>query len=81
MLQGLEYAHIMFGKLLWQDLLEPSIKLAREGFEISRDFANEATKNTNLGIFQHINAGEKIKLPELADTLENVSKFGTNGIT
>ncbi|XP_031787839.1 glutathione hydrolase 5 proenzyme [Nasonia vitripennis] len=78
MLRGLEYAHNMFGKLVWQDLFEPSITLAREGFEISRDFANEATKNTNLGIFQHINAGEKIKLPELANTLENVSKFGTN---
>ncbi|XP_011497680.1 PREDICTED: gamma-glutamyltranspeptidase 1-like [Ceratosolen solmsi marchali] len=78
MLRGLEYTHTMYGKLQWQDVVEPSIILAREGFEVSRDFAYETTRNVNLGLFRHINAGEILALPKLANTLELVSKFGTN---
>lgn len=79
MLRGLEYAHATHGKLSWQDVVEPSATLARKGFEVSRDFAYEATKNANLGIFGHINAGEILTLPKLASTLESVSQLGTNG--
>lgn len=71
----------MYGKLSWQEIVEPAAVLARKGFEISRDFANEVTKNFNLGTFQHISAGQFLTLPKLADTLEAVSKLGTKGIT
>lgn len=80
MLRGLEYTHKLYGKLSWREVVEPSIKLAQNGFEISRDFAHEATINTNLNVFGHINAGDKLVLPSLAKTLEVVSKFGANGI-
>jgi gamma-glutamyltranspeptidase len=80
LLRGLEYAHTMYGKLQWQDVVEPSAILAGKGFEVSRDFAYEATKNVNLGLFGHINGGETLMLPKLAKTLQLVSKFGTKGI-
>ncbi|XP_058808769.1 uncharacterized protein LOC131674242 isoform X2 [Phymastichus coffea] len=78
MLRGLQYAHTLYGKLLWQEVVEPAIQLAQDGFEISRDFAHEAVINVNLNIFGRVNAGEKLTLPTLAKTLETVSKFGVN---
>ena len=80
MLRGLEHAHTLYGKLSWHDVVEPSAILARNGFEISRDLADEATKNPNLGILAHINPRQILMLPKLASTLEAVSKFGTNGM-
>ena len=38
-LRGLEYIHHHYGSLPWSDLLRPAIKLARDGFEVSDDFA------------------------------------------
>ncbi|KAL7288659.1 hypothetical protein TKK_0017390 [Trichogramma kaykai] len=79
LLRGLEYAHkYIQGKLPWQDLVEPSINLAKNGFEISRDYANEATKNSDLGSFGSTNAGEILKIPKLASTLQIVSQFGAD---
>ncbi|KAK3753988.1 hypothetical protein QZH41_009263, partial [Actinostola sp. cb2023] len=34
-LKGLEFAHKKYGKLKWSEIIEPSIKLARDGFTIS----------------------------------------------
>lgn len=34
-LKGLELAHTMFGKLSWADVLDPAIKLARDGIPVS----------------------------------------------
>ncbi|XP_023246688.1 glutathione hydrolase 7-like [Copidosoma floridanum] len=76
LMRGLRHAHTLYGKLSWQILVEPAAKLAREGFEVSRDLAYEATKNTNLGIFEHVNAGQILMLPDLAFILEAVSKNG-----
>lgn len=36
-LRGLEAIHSKHGRLPWEDLFQPSIKLARDGFEINRD--------------------------------------------
>ncbi|KAF3912775.1 Gamma-glutamyltranspeptidase [Dactylellina cionopaga] len=36
-LRGLEYLHTKYGKLRWQKLIEPSIRLARYGFYVNKD--------------------------------------------
>ncbi|KAJ8682584.1 hypothetical protein QAD02_018376 [Eretmocerus hayati] len=78
LLRGVENAHAKYGKLSWQEVVMPSVILALKGFEVSRDFAYEATKNINSGIFEHINAGEILTLADLANTLEMVSSHGSD---
>ncbi|KAK6501406.1 hypothetical protein TWF481_009246 [Arthrobotrys musiformis] len=36
-LRGLEYLHDKYGKLTWKECLEPSIRLARDGFVVNKD--------------------------------------------
>lgn len=43
--KGFQKAHEKFGKLPWHDLVEPSIKLASEGFYVTAALAESIEKN------------------------------------
>lgn len=78
-LKGLEYAHTLKGNLPWSEVIEPSVALAKQGFVVSKEFASEVSKNTdNESLYGHLNAGDILKLNELADTLEAVARHGAN---
>ena len=52
--RGLEYIHDKYGKLEWKTVMAPAIKLAREGFVVSTDFAaamNLYTKYVGFDLF------------------------------
>tara|TARA_Y100001970_G_scaffold6943_2_gene7958 strand:- start:13094 stop:14812 length:1719 start_codon:yes stop_codon:yes gene_type:complete len=88
---GLHHALINYGTLSWQEVLEPAIQLAEQGFSIPHDLANILASPTykkrltsNEAAAQsyykkdksNYQAGEILKLPDLAWTLKQLSKNG-----
>jgi gamma-glutamyltranspeptidase/glutathione hydrolase len=88
--RGMEYAHSKYGRKPWKDLLEPAVKLARDGFPLSYGLS-ESLRSKNLSerlgqfpeakrIFLKDGAlyefGETFKQPDLARTLERIQKKG-----
>lgn len=88
---GLYLAHEKYGKLSWKELLQPSIQLAENGFELTWSLYSSATfYNSNSDIqfmkdyFRHDNGelvkfGEIWKQPELANTLKAIRDKGKDG--
>ena len=80
---GLVYANKKYGKLPLRQLIEPAIRLARDGFilyyEDAQDFRDKdlALFPTSKRIFQrdgrYYEQGELFKQPELARTLERIA--------
>jgi gamma-glutamyltranspeptidase/glutathione hydrolase len=81
---GLVYAEKKYGKLSLEKVIAPAIKLAREGFPLAWEDADDL-KDKHLGkfpesrrIFQRngnlFQAGDILKQPELANTLERIEK-------
>lgn len=80
---GMAYAERKYGKLGLARAMAPAIKLAREGFELSAEEANELRDNDlarfadSKRIFQRggqlYKAGEIFKQPQLAQTLERIA--------
>ncbi len=81
---GLVYAERKYGKLSLEKVIAPAIKLAREGFALAYEDAGDL-KDEDLAkfadskrIFQRdgnfYRAGEILKQPELARTLERIAK-------
>ena len=85
----LELAHMDHGKLTWEELFTPAIKLARDGFPISKrlHFLLERdkylkTKTTAADYFYTAAGNAKpvgtiLRNPELADTLARIAKEGS----
>ena len=88
--RGMEYAHSKYGRKPWKDLIDPAIKLARDGFPLSYGLS-ESLRSQNLverlsqfpeskRIFLKNGAlyefGETFKQPDLARTLERIQKKG-----
>ena len=88
---GLHQALIKYGTMTWQEVLEPSIKLAEEGFVVPHDLANilasprykqrlssndAAAKSYYKSDKSNYQAGEILKLPDLAWTLKQLSVNG-----
>ena len=81
---GLAYAQQHWGKLSLKQVMEPAIRLARDGFvldyEEARDFRNSelAQFPESRRIFQrdgdYYQPGETFKQPELAKTLERIAQ-------
>lgn len=82
LLKGLEFTQRLYGNLPWQDVVEPVAELAREGFVISKDLADEVAKNTDYEIFYAgpLNPGDRLQLHELTRTLDIVAHYGVTGI-
>lgn len=88
--RGLELAHRKHGKRDWATLVEPAIKLAAEGYEISYG-QSRSMRNAKLlakfpesrRIFQRdgvfIEPGERLYQPELASTLRRIAAQGSKG--
>ncbi len=85
--KGLEYAHRHYGTKPWGELVEPAIRLAREGFEIPYWLARSLRASKRLARFEesrriflkggeYYEPGERLVQPELAATLERIARHG-----
>ena len=85
---GLVAIHKKFGTLAWEDLVQPAIDLAREGYLVTekqqRSF--ESKKETFIALngsdtfyAQGFQAGDRVQNTALAETLESIAKFGKAG--
>jgi gamma-glutamyltranspeptidase/glutathione hydrolase len=87
---GLEEAHRKFGTVPWRDLLQPAIRLAREGFrtdaELTADLES-AQKERKIDRFvataarfypggKPLTPGSLLQQPDLAETLERIAEKG-----
>jgi gamma-glutamyltranspeptidase / glutathione hydrolase len=81
---GMVYASKKYGKLPLERIMRPAIKLAREGFPLAWEDANDLRDKRLAGfpesrrIFQrdgnYYKAGEIFRQPELASTLEHIAE-------
>jgi len=88
---GLYLAHQKYGNLPWADLVQPSIDLAKNGFELTWSLSRAAAffdANTQIQFlkdyFRKDNGeltqfGEIWKQPELANTLSEIRNHGHDG--
>ena len=86
---GLWRAHRDYGKLPWKRVVEPAIRLARDGFEVTYDLAGLlASRKERLCRFEAAcryfykpggepyQPGERFLQPDLADTLQVIADEG-----
>jgi gamma-glutamyltranspeptidase/glutathione hydrolase len=89
---GLALAHDRFGSLPWEQLLEPAIRLAREGFALSFGLRDSFRKEmedfdrypSSVKVFRRsdgalYDAGDVWVQPDLADTLQRIQQDGHAG--
>jgi gamma-glutamyltranspeptidase/glutathione hydrolase len=80
--KGMQVAHERFGVLPWARVVQPAIRLARDGFLVhpklaaGRDEAVEffADEVNFANYFAGMNAGARFKQPELAATFERIAR-------
>lgn len=88
--EGMVAAHKRFGKLKFADLLQPAVELARRGFPVSAQQANELNDERNNFIEYNPDGcaflatkawktGDTLHQPELAATLERIRDNGRTG--
>jgi gamma-glutamyltranspeptidase/glutathione hydrolase len=86
---GLWRAHQDYGKLPWKRVVEPAIRLARDGFEVTYDLAGLlASRKDRLCRFEAAcryfykpggepyEPGERLMQPDLADSLQAIAEYG-----
>lgn len=90
---GLYELHKKLGKKPWKELVEPAIKLARDGFTIDEYVAKAIARKPTLAKLQKspasaalwapggkpLEVGAIVKIPELATTLERIRDRGSDG--
>ena len=89
---GLEAAHRAYASRPWAELIAPAAELAREGFELTRPQAylhailDVILRHTDEGRAMYGNgesrlvAGDVLRLPELADTLDQLAERGADDL-
>jgi gamma-glutamyltranspeptidase/glutathione hydrolase len=78
--------HARFGKLPWAELFQPAIRLARDGFVVSKRMHNGLdlygrhvtgwAKQTYFPSGEPVAAGTTMRVPELAQTFERIAREG-----
>lgn len=89
LLPGLEAAHRAYGRLPWRDVVVPACELAQDGVRLTRSQAHihaildliirrsdEGRRVLSGPGGDRLAAGELLRLPDLADTLERVGRQG-----
>jgi gamma-glutamyltranspeptidase/glutathione hydrolase len=92
--RGLEYVHKKYGKLPWEQVMMPAVKVAREGFPVSADLVkqmNAAMTPTNRFLETDptwridfapngtlVKLGQTMTRQRYADTLETIAKRGAD---
>ena len=88
---GMWYAHQRYGHLAWSKLIQPAIKLARDGVVVTPSMAQAIqASGEHLGdasvrqVFFHqdgraYQVGERMRRPDLAHTLQLIAKKGAKG--
>jgi gamma-glutamyltranspeptidase/glutathione hydrolase len=89
---GLYELHQRYGRLEWQAVVAPALRLARDGFVVTRRLEHALAESVDLlrrfpeseAVWlpngRPPSAGETMKLPELASTLEAYSERGAPAI-
>ena len=83
---GFWEAHKRFGKLPWEDVVQPAIDLAANGFipapilvDSIHSMQQRFDGKTNFNdYFNHINSSKVFKQPELAKTLARIAEIGAD---
>src|SRR5665213_1715649 len=87
---GMEYAHTKYGKRPWKELIEPAVRLARDGFPLSYGLSqNLRSQGTGQKLSRYPDSkriflkdgalydfGEVFKQPDLAATLTRIRDTG-----
>lgn len=86
---GLFEAHRALGRLPWKRLLEPAVRLARQGFPITQRFEEELEENwermsrfpATAAIFgdatgKHMKRGRVLRQPLLGETIDTIARKG-----
>ena len=88
---GLFLAHQKFGTLKWQELIQPALELAKNGFLVTETLEhalennieklskNEATKKIFFKHGMTLRAGDRLIQSDLAKTLQQIAEFGKDG--
>jgi len=84
---GMWAAHQRYGRRPWRELLQPAIRLAREGFIVPAALASriEEARGGYAGLtnfdryFSAVHAGQRFRQPQLAATLERIAARGPDG--
>jgi gamma-glutamyltranspeptidase / glutathione hydrolase len=90
--RGLDLAHKRYGKLPWKNVMQPAIRLAADGFLLSRNLAQDLNRQLGgvMGRYPSSVAaygkpgggnwmeGDRIILMDLAKTLEAIAAGGAN---
>ena len=88
---GLFLAHQKFGTLEWQELIQPALELAKNGFLVTETLEhalennieklskNEATKEIFFKHGMTLRAGDRLIQSDLAKTLQQIAEFGKDG--
>jgi gamma-glutamyltranspeptidase/glutathione hydrolase len=92
--RGLALAHTRWGRLPWRELILPAVALAQEGFPLeasTADSLNKLLATSEAMTFRELHrvfgkpdgakwqAGDRLKQPELAQTLQIIAERGADG--
>jgi gamma-glutamyltranspeptidase/glutathione hydrolase len=88
---GLAAVHSAYGRLPWVEVIRPAIELAREGVELTRPQAHlhaildlilrhapEGRRLYSRPDGGRLQPGDRLRLPDLADTLERIAAAGAD---
>ncbi|XP_044757715.1 scoloptoxin SSD14-like [Coccinella septempunctata] len=75
---GLAYCHKKYGSLSWKDLIEPSIKYARDGFLVSKVLVQAVQLRKAVELFGHLEASQLIRVKKLPETMQSIAEVPEN---